>query len=69
MENQKVVWAKINTKSNYKNLNGELLRVAQICGSRVTCWNVNEMGMTHLIDFTLDEIVTFEGLNFWQDFE
>lgn len=68
MENQKVVWAKINTKSNYRSLNGEVLKVARIRSNFVSCWHTHENGMVDMIDFTLDEIERFEGLDFWQDY-
>ncbi len=49
---------KINTKSNYRNLNGQWLEVKEISGKRVTCKvmdNENEEGFIHC-DFTLSEV-------------
>ncbi len=43
---------KVNTKSNFRNLNGQWLKVIEIVGTRVTC------SVEHLtIDFGLSEVV------------
>ena len=48
--------AKVNTKSNYRNLNGQWLDVKEIVGTRVSCIvNTNDLG-TQTVDFTLKEI-------------
>lgn len=44
---------KVNTKSNYRNLNGEWLEVYEIIGRRVTC---SIHSYPALMDFTVDEI-------------
>lgn len=49
--------AKIKTKSNYKNLNGQWLEVKEIVGTRVSClWFSEEFQKTITIDFSLNEV-------------
>ena len=51
--------AKIQTKSNYKNLNGQWLEVHEIRGTRVSCIVKDDEAKDGQIisDFTLSEIV------------
>ena len=52
--------AKVNTKSNFKGLNGQILEVKEIVGTRVTCSMFSEeFQKTISIDFTLNEISEF----------
>jgi hypothetical protein len=54
--------AKIKTKSNYQNLNGQWLQVKEVSGTRVTCLNFSqEFQKTISIDFTLNEISEFKN--------
>ena len=49
--------AKVNTKSDYKGLNGQWLEVKEIVGTRVSClWFSKEFQRLITIDFTLKEI-------------
>jgi hypothetical protein len=54
---------KVNTKSNYKNTNGQWLEVSELSGTRVTCWvedSTIEFG--HIkVDFHISEIVEFDN--------
>ena len=54
--------AKINTKSNYRNLNGQWLEVAEIRGTRVSCIVKDEEAKDGQIicDFTLKEVVEMD---------
>ena len=48
--------ARVHTKSNYRGLNGQLLEVKEIVGTRVTCIvNTQEFGEQQ-VDFGLKEI-------------
>ena len=48
--------AKVNTKSNYRNLNGQWLEVKEIVGTRVTCIvEFAEFGKQS-VDFKLNEV-------------
>ena len=51
--------AKVKTKSNYKNLNGQWLPVYEIRGTRVTLTVVDEIHGEIHADFALSEIVEF----------
>ena len=53
----KKLTAKINTKSNYKNLNGTIQNVSEIKGNRVSCkvWD-ETVGKFITSDFTLKEV-------------
>ena len=52
--------ATIKTKSNYKGLNGQALKVKELVGTRVTCFYFDpEFNKEITIDFTLSEIVSF----------
>jgi hypothetical protein len=54
--------AKIKTKSNYQNLNGQWLQVKEILGTRVTCLNFSQEFQKMIsIDFTLKEIAEFKN--------
>ena len=47
----------IKTKSNYRNLNGQTLKVIEIAGSRVTCEVIDEQtGQCIHADFGLKEV-------------
>ncbi len=53
--------AKINTKSNFRNLNGEWLTVSEMKGDRVTCvFNDDQSDKTLLADFKIYEIEAFD---------
>jgi hypothetical protein len=53
--------AKIKTKSNYRGLNGQFLKVHEIAGKRVTCEVFQEeFNKIFLVDFTLKEIEEFK---------
>ena len=52
--------AKVNTKSNYRNLNGQWLNVKEIVGTRVTCIvEFEELGKQS-VDFTLKEVTELD---------
>jgi len=52
--------AKVNTKSNYRNLNGQWLEVKEIVGTRVTCIvEFAEFGKQS-VDFTLKEVTELD---------
>tara|TARA_R110002012_G_scaffold306233_1_gene510784 strand:- start:80 stop:265 length:186 start_codon:yes stop_codon:yes gene_type:complete len=55
--------AKIITKSNYRNLNGEWLPIKQFLGTIVTCSFVNEDGIERTTTFNLSEIASIKPLN------
>lgn len=48
--------AKIQTKSNYRNLNGQWLQVKEIVGTRVTCVVETEEHGKQNVDFRLNEV-------------
>lgn len=48
--------AKINTKSNYRNLNGKWLEVKQFLGTMVACSFYSLDGIERTVDFNLSEI-------------
>ena len=48
--------AKIQTKSNYRNLNGQWLQVKEIVGTRVTCVVETEEYGKQNVDFRLNEV-------------
>jgi hypothetical protein len=54
--------AKIQTKSNYRNLNGQWLEVKEVVGTRVSCIIKDEQayGGKLLVDFNLKEIVEMD---------
>ena len=56
--NNTLVAAKINTKSNYRNLNGTFQQVIEMVEKRVTC-RVQVDGKMQTIDFDLSEITEF----------
>jgi len=51
--------AKVNTKSNYRNLNGQWLEVKEIVGTRVTCIVETEVGKQS-VDFNLKEVTEMD---------
>ena len=53
--------AKVNTKSNYRGLNGKWLEVKELNGRRVTLWaTVEDLGRI-TIDFSIKEIEEFSS--------
>ena len=54
--------AKINTKSNFKGLNGEWLPVVKIIGKYVVCqlWD-KDLHDVITVDFTINEIEEFSN--------
>lgn len=52
--------AKIQTKSNYRNLNGQWLQVKEIVGTRVTCIVETEDLGTQNVDFRLNEVTEMD---------
>ena len=60
----KTIYAKIETKSNYKNLNGKFLKVKELQGTRVTCELITEEHIQPLnVDFQLKEVKEFKQEN------
>lgn len=60
----KTIYAKIETKSNYKNLNGKFLKVKELQGVRVSCELISEEHAQPLtIDFNLNEVKEFKQEN------
>ena len=57
--NTPLVAAKINTKSNFRNLNGTFQQVYQMYGRRVTCL-IEIEGKMHQVDFDLSEISEYQ---------
>lgn len=57
-----LVSAKIETKSNFRNLNGKFYQVIQMVGTRVTCICEIE-GKAVNVDFNLSEVVAFNYNN------
>lgn len=55
--------AKVNTKSNYRNLNGQWLEVKEIVGTRVTCIVETEDLGKQNVDFNLKEITEMDTTN------
>ena len=53
--------AKVNTKSNYRNLNGQWLEVKEIVGTRVSCIVDTEEFGNQTIDFHLKEITEMDS--------
>ena len=52
--------ATIKTKSNFKGLNGQALKVKELVGNRVSCLYFDpEFNREITIDFTLAEVVRF----------
>lgn len=57
---------KVSTKSNYRNLNGQWLEVKEIAGTRVTCIvNIEGLGIQS-VDFSLNEVVEMQYINYNQ---
>lgn len=48
---------KVNTKSNYRNLNGQWLTVKEAIGTRVSCFVDTEEHGKVTIDFNIKEVV------------
>jgi hypothetical protein len=57
-----LISAKIQTKSNFRNLNGYWLQVVEMSHTRITCIHNIDGKMTK-IDFNLNEIVGFQYMN------
>ena len=57
-----IVSAKIETKNNFKNLNGKFYQVKQMVGTRVTCI-VELDGKMTTVDFNLYEVKEFNYNN------
>jgi len=53
--------AKVNTKSNFRNLNGQWLDVKEIVGTRVTCIVDSEEFGKQSVDFNLKEVTEFNN--------
>lgn len=68
MKNEKLVWAKIKTLSNFRGLNGGYYKVAEIISNRVSIYHTNEWGKVDIVDFTLQEVEYFKGLEFSQEY-
>ena len=49
-------FAKVKTKSNYRNLNGQWLEVREFLGNLVACIIIDENGQKITADFNLKEI-------------
>lgn len=54
--NKDVMRVIVKTRSNFRNLNGQLLTVKEIVGTRVTC-EVEIDGVKMSVDFHLNEVV------------
>ena len=52
--------AKVNTKSNYRNLNGQWLEVKEILGTRVSCTVYTEEYGQQTIDFNIKEVTEMD---------
>jgi len=48
--------AKVNTKSNFRNLNGQWLEVKEIVGTRVSCVVETKEYGKQTVDFNLKEV-------------
>lgn len=60
----RTIYAKIETKSNYKKLNGKFLKVKELQGVRVSCELITEEQAQPLtIDFNLKEVKEFKQEN------
>ena len=57
-----LIAAQINTKSNFRNLNGQWIQVTQMCGTRITCL-VEIDGRMQQCDFHITEISGFRYNN------
>lgn len=57
-----LITAQINTKSNFRNLNGQWLQVVQMYKTRITCIAEVDGKMQHC-DFFLNEITGFQFNN------
>ena len=49
--------AKVNTKSNFRNLNGQWLEVKEVVGTRVSCIVETEEHGKQTVDFNLKEVI------------
>lgn len=55
------IQVKVNTKSNFMDLNGKWLSVYEFKGRRVTVkYHHTETEAVHTIDFTIDEVVELQ---------
>jgi|SRR3972149_1388860 len=52
-----MIKVKVNTKGNYRHLNGYWLSVNEIVGTRVTCIIKSELSKETNVDFNLKEVV------------
>ena len=53
--------AKVNTKSNYKNLNNTWLEVKELAGKRVSCLVFSDEFQKNItVDFCLNEVLEFK---------
>ncbi len=60
LTHSKIMKAQIKTKSNFRGLNGQILNVQEISGTRVSCnYILPESNQKIIIDFNLSEIVKF----------
>lgn len=58
----KYMKAKVSTKSNYKNLNGQWLEVKEFLGNIVACVIFSEEEQRHItVDFSLKEIIEIKN--------
>ena len=58
----KYMKAKVSTKSNYKNVNGQWLEVKEFLGNMVSCVIFSEEEQRHItIGFTLKEITEIKS--------
>ena len=54
---------KVNTKSNYKGLNGQWLNVQEISGTRISCLIFfDEFQKELIVDFNIKEVVEFSKI-------
>ncbi len=56
----KTLRVKVNTKSNYRGLNGQWLEVKECRGTRVSCNVETEEHGLQTVDFSLNEIVEID---------
>jgi TnpA family transposase len=63
MENQKIIKALINTKSNYANLNGTYVKVISFLGGIVFCEYIDDDQIFRRCDFSLNEITKIIEFN------
>jgi len=59
----KEIKAKINTQSNYRNLNGAWLKVVKFEGTSLSCKFIDEEGLERTTSFNLNEIESIYDFN------